>query len=270
MERLRSATVNGVDIAFIDSAGTGRPIVMLHGTFGRGSNFARLGRDLSPGARVIAPDQRGHGNSSHSDSYSNADFVTDAAELIRHLDLGPVVVLGHSRGGITAYHLAAQHPDLVAALIIEDVGPVMRSPEIEHPVLDVRDWPATGATEEQLADALRAKGIPDPGFFMQSAEPTANGHWRLLFDWNEMMDVQVSGIGDWWDKWLSSTCPALVLRGEHSTLLPEPLAREMVTRRSNARLVQFPDAAHWIHDDDPEGVAEVVAGFLRELDNGAD
>ena len=41
-----------------------------------------------------------------------------------------MVVLGHSLGGVTAYQLAAQHPELVRALIIEDVGAVMRRPEV--------------------------------------------------------------------------------------------------------------------------------------------
>ncbi|WP_416567373.1 alpha/beta fold hydrolase [Nocardia testacea] len=101
---------------------------------------------------------------------------------------------------------------------------------------------------------------------MQSAVPTADGRWGLLFDWNEMMTVQISGVGDWWTDWLGSSCPALVLRGEHSTLLPEPLACEMVARRPASRLVQFPGAGHWIHDDDPDGMARVVADFLSELD----
>lgn len=262
---LKSVAVNGIDMTYTDFVSAGRPVVALHGTFGRGAVFAGLAGDLASSARVIAPDQRGHGYSSHADSYTNDDFVADVAGLIGHLDLGPVVVLGHSRGGITAYQLAARHPGLVAALIIEDVGPLMRAPEIEHPVLDVRGWPDVAATKDELADALRARGIPEPGYFMQSAVPTVDGRWGLLFDWNEMMSVQTSGVGDWWTDWLGSACPALVLRGEHSTLLPEPLAYEMVTRRPASRLVQFPGAGHWIHDDDPDGMARVVADFLSEL-----
>lgn len=266
MAELKSAAVNGIEMTYVDFAGTGRPVVALHGSFGRGTIFTRLARDLIDCARVIAPDQRGHGDSSHTDSYTDDDFVADIAGLIRHVDLGPVVVLGHSRGGITAYQLAARHPELVAALVIEDVGPLMRTPEIEHPVLDVRGWPGTAATKDELAEAIRARGVPDPDYFMHSAVPTTDGRWRLLFDWDDMMAVQAGGVGDWWTDWLGSTCPALVLRGEHSTLLPELLASDMVARRPNSRLVQFAGAGHWIHDDDPDGMARAVADFLSELD----
>jgi pimeloyl-ACP methyl ester carboxylesterase len=72
--------------------------------------------------------------------------VADAAAVIDRLGTDPVIVLGHSLGGITAYQLAARHPELVRALIIEDIGAVMRQPEVPHPVLDVRGWPRSAAT----------------------------------------------------------------------------------------------------------------------------
>ncbi|WP_024802551.1 alpha/beta fold hydrolase [Nocardia sp. BMG51109] len=258
----RTVTVDG--IAVTDFGGAGRPMVALHGSFGRASIFDGLARELAGRARIVAPDQRGHGYTGRADSYASDDFVGDAAGVIERLGLAPVVVFGHSHGGITAYRLAARHPELVSALVIEDVGPVMRPPEIARPILDVRGWPAEASTKNQLAEAIRSRGVPDPGYFMQSAEP-ADGGWRLLFDWDDMMAVQAGGVGDWWEEWLGSTCPALVLRGEHSTLLPAELAARMIARRPGSRLVEFAGAGHWIHDDDPAGVARAVAGFLGEL-----
>ncbi len=256
-----------IELAYTDFGGAGRTLLALHGSFGRGAIFARLAADLAGHARVIAPDQRGHGYSDRAETYTGADFVADAAALIRRLELEDVVVLGHSRGGITAYQLAARHPELVSALIIEDVGPVMRTPDIERPVLDVHGWPATADTKDELAEAIRALGVPDPDYFTQSAVPTADGRWRLLFDWDDMMAVQNGGLGDWWADWLGSSCPALVLRGRHSTMLPASLAAEMVARRPASRLVEFADAGHWIHDDEPAGFARAVADFLTELES---
>lgn len=257
--------VNGIDMSYTDFGGAGRPLLALHGTFGRGSVFTRLARDLAGQARVIAPDLRGHGNSDRASHYGTEDLVADIVALLRHLGLKQVVVLGHSRGGVAAYQLAARHPELVSALIIEDIGPLVRSPEIAHPVLDVRGWPATAPTKAALAAAIRKQGVPDPSYFMLSAVAAPDGSWTLLFDWDDMMAVQTSGVGDWWPDWLGSACPALVLRGEHSPLLPSRLAAEMVSRRPASRLITFPGAGHWIHDDKPEAMAATVAGFLREL-----
>ena len=91
------------------------------------------------------------------------------------------------------------------------------------------------------------------------------GRWRLLFDWDQMMEVQEGALGDWWADWLGSRCPALVLHGGRSTLLPADLARQMVTRRPDTQLAEFPDAGHWIHDDDPDGLARAIAAFLDHL-----
>lgn len=262
---MREYTVSlpsGRQLCCTDFGGTGIPVLALHGTFGRGRIFAGLARELTGVARIIAPDQRGHGGTGRRDSYTCADFVADAAAVLEQLGLAPAVVLGHSRGGITAYQLAARHPELVAGLIVEDVGPVMRQPEIAHPVLDVRGWPATAPTEADLAAMLQERGIPDASYFLQSAVTTPDGRHRFLFDWDDMMAVQLSGVGDWWPDWLGSDCPALVLRGEHSAMLPSRLAEQMVTYRPGARAVEIAEAGHWVHDDAPVATAAAIAAFL--------
>lgn len=257
-----SLGTGGEGLSYLDFGGSDPVMLALHGTFGRGAVFARLAADLQGLVRVVAPDQRAHGYSAHCGGGVGRDeFVSDAAAFVRGLGVGPVVVLGHSLGGITGYQFAARHPELVAALIIEDVGPVMRQPEIAQPVLDVRGWPRSAATRDELERMILDRGVPDAGYFMRSAV-FDGGRWRLLFDWDQMMKVQEGGVGDWWADWLRSRCPALVLRGGRSTLLPATLARQMVTRRPGTQLAEFPDAGHWIHDDDPAGFADAIAAFL--------
>jgi len=305
----RQARIGELTVSYLDfgelfpegrrSARSAQPLLALHGTFGRGAAFAEVGRRLAADGRfrLIALDQRGHGYSDRADDYGADAFVADAAAFLRLLGEsvgdGPLPVLGHSRGGITAYQLAARHPESVSSLIIEDVGPVMRRPEVEHPVLPVRGWPSSAPTRAELGAAIEAAGAPDSGYFLQSAVPVPDDgpygdrdagrysgpygaregelgegsarRWRLLFDWDDMMAVQHSGVGDWWADWLGSRCPALVLRGGASTMLPAELARRMAELRPHTRLVEFPRAGHWIHDDDPGGVVEAVSGFLSGL-----
>ncbi|MFD4407338.1 alpha/beta fold hydrolase [Nocardia sp. NPDC058499] len=268
MREQRVSVPGGPRVCYTDFGGSGLPVLALHGTFGRGSIFAGLARELAGVARIIAPDQRGHGRTDRRESYTCADFVADAAAVLERLELAPVVVLGHSRGGITAYQLAARHPELVAGLIIEDVGPVMRQPEIAHPVLPVQGWPATAPTEADLAAALQARGIPEAGYFLQSAVTTPDGRCRFLFDWEDMMAVQLSGVGDWWADWLGSACPALVVRGERSSMLPARLATRMAAQRPGARLVDIAGAGHWVHDDAPRAMAAAIRDFLADPATG--
>lgn len=256
--------VRGRMLSWVDFGGVGPTVLALHGSFGRGAVFAPIADRLQGAARVVALDQRCHGLADHGGPFTRAEFVADAAAVIDRLGSDPVVVLGHSLGGITAYQLAARHPELVRALIIEDVGAVMRQPEVPHPVLDVRGWPRSAPTREALAEAIRAQGVPDVDYFLCSAVAGEQG-WRLLFDYDEMMAVQHHGLGDWWGDWLGSTCPALLLHGIRSTLLSTEMAHQMVRRRPRTQLVEFPDAGHWIHDDDPAGCTAAILDFLSKI-----
>jgi pimeloyl-ACP methyl ester carboxylesterase len=104
--------------------GSGQPLLALHGHLGHGDVWAPLAAAL-PGWRVVAPDQRGHGRTGDIGDYSRRAYVADAAQLIEALDLAPVVVLGHSLGGVNAYQLAAWRPELVRAVIVEDAPAAM-------------------------------------------------------------------------------------------------------------------------------------------------
>ncbi|MEK8173222.1 alpha/beta fold hydrolase [Streptomyces sp. M19] len=60
-------------------------------------------------------------------------YVADAAALLDALGLGPLPVVAHSTSGVIAYHLAARHPELVEALVIEDIGAVTGPPVVARP-----------------------------------------------------------------------------------------------------------------------------------------
>ncbi len=89
--------VRGLHLAYLDFGGAGVPVVALHGHFGRSRMWAGLAESLAPDYRVVALEQRGHGHSDRDGDFGREVYVADAAAFIRHLDAGPVVVLGHSR-----------------------------------------------------------------------------------------------------------------------------------------------------------------------------
>ncbi|SFS11528.1 Pimeloyl-ACP methyl ester carboxylesterase [Agrococcus baldri] len=106
---------------FYTEKGDGPPALLIHGWSCDGSDWSWLVSDLSRDHRTITIDNRGHGRSTAVDGqYSPALFAADAAKVIEQLGLERPVVIGHSMGTIIASTLAAEHPDLVGALVLVD------------------------------------------------------------------------------------------------------------------------------------------------------
>jgi pimeloyl-ACP methyl ester carboxylesterase len=119
---------NGVEIAYIDE-GEGEPILLIHG-FGSNLDVNWVGTgwvDLltRQGRRVIALDNRGHGQSAKL--YNPADYhpalmAGDALALFDHLRIGSAPVMGYSMGARITSFLALEHPQRVDAIVLGGLG----------------------------------------------------------------------------------------------------------------------------------------------------
>lgn len=119
---------DGFELAFLDR-GEGVPILLIHGF----ASNARVNWDgpgwfsafNGAGYRVIALDNRGHGESSKS--HDNADYTpskmaADSAALLSHLNISQAHVMGYSMGARISAFLALQHPQLVRSLVLGGLG----------------------------------------------------------------------------------------------------------------------------------------------------
>jgi pimeloyl-ACP methyl ester carboxylesterase len=99
----------------------GTPIVLLHGISMWRKTWLRIMPYLGKQYRLIAPDLRGHGASTHTPGeYRVRDYARDIARLIADHLHRPAVLFGHSLGALAASEVAADERDLVQALIMED------------------------------------------------------------------------------------------------------------------------------------------------------
>ncbi|MDI6411190.1 alpha/beta hydrolase [Streptomyces albus] len=255
--------LGGRRLAYLDSGGDHPVLLALHGHFGRGRLFTPLARALAGRYRVVAPDQRGHGRSDSASDFTPEGYADDAVALLDALGIGSAAVLGHSMGGAVAYVLAARAPHRVRALVVSDMTVLNREPET-RPVLDCTGWPRRAPSRAALGAAIEAHGIPDAGYFLDSAVAFPDG-WGLLFDADDMMASQHAFTGDLSAHWRASRQPALLLRAEHSFLLSEAVAQRMVRERPHTELVTFHGCGHWLHEDDPDGFARAVGDFLDRV-----
>jgi pimeloyl-ACP methyl ester carboxylesterase len=248
----------GVTLSYLDSDREGPLIVALHAMWMEARTFEDFAAAM-PEWHVVSMDQRGHGLSDHAADYSREAFVDDIRALLDHLrSTEPVVLVGNSLGGANAFFFAARYPESVRAIVNEE-GPV----EEVEPLTFVLDWKGLYPTRESLEQKIgeRLAWSVAPSF-----RETAGG-WSLAFDPDDLVAMQKALNGSFWNDWLASTCPALVMKGTRSKAVDGQLLDAMARRRPNTRLVSL-EAGHVTHHDDPAGFTAAVRDFLRDADQG--
>lgn len=110
-----------VDINYVCSSASGRPLVLLHGITNRWEGFLNMMPTLTQRWRVFALDLRGHGKSSHvKGSYRGEQFSEDVIRFLEQKVGEPAVLYGHSLGGFVTTYIAAHRPELVRAVGLAD------------------------------------------------------------------------------------------------------------------------------------------------------
>ena len=114
---------DGGTLAFGMWPGAGAPVIGLHGITASYVNFVAIAEQLAGRRPLLAFDLRGRGESDKPDGpYGMSQHARDVAAAMRSFGLGPSVVVGHSMGAYVAAALAAEHPELVSALVLVDGG----------------------------------------------------------------------------------------------------------------------------------------------------
>lgn len=113
---------------------------MLHGLLSSHETFLSLVPGLQDHFNLLLVDQRGHGQTPpEGKDYSALTMARDTKELLDHLGLKKIIILGHSMGARTALQFGALYPEMVDRMIIEDMGIEQRqecSPQRDKEILE--------------------------------------------------------------------------------------------------------------------------------------
>jgi pimeloyl-ACP methyl ester carboxylesterase len=141
----RYAEVNGINL-YVETHGTGRPLVLLHGGLGSGEMFGPILPALAEHHQVVAVDLQGHGRTADIDRPLDVRLMADdVAALVNHLGLEQPDVMGYSLGAGVALHTAAKHPDKVRRLVL--VSANIRRDAIYPELLDQQGQVSAAAAE---------------------------------------------------------------------------------------------------------------------------
>jgi pimeloyl-ACP methyl ester carboxylesterase len=277
---------DGVGIHYLDwGVPPGRPdapaVVLLHATGFLAALWRPVAARLARSFRVVAMDQRGHGDSDKPASgYSFEAFADDLGRLSEALELDRPIAAGHSSGGSTIVTYAARRP-----------GALRRAVLIEA-ILPRRDWfvdPPGGRTPNSLAEGARRRRAVWPDreeLFRAYRERDTFRTWRedvlrLYVDEGTFLreDGQVElkcppeaegqffdavREPDFWSLLPGLDCPALLLWGEESHLHGRGLDEAAEAALPQARTVVVPGTSHFLPQERPDEVARLMEEFLSD------
>ena len=258
-------------------AGSDRlPVLCLHGLTRNARDFEMLGPWLAAqGRRAIAADVRGRGLSDWDPAadYRLRTYVDDVARLCDALNIGQAIFVGTSMGGLITMELAGVHPDLVAAAVINDVGPELAIAGLTR----IASYTGKAPPVESWADAAA---------YVRWQNAHALPHYREV-DWAKMARRMFRDAGgrpvadydpdiaraladgatpaDPWTSWeaLADGRPILLLRGSLSDLLDAEIAERMAMR-PGVRFAAIPGVGHAPMLDEPASLA-AIESFLAPL-----
>ena len=148
---------------------SGLPVICLHGLTRNSKDFEELAPLIASwGRRVIVPDVRGRGQSDRDPrpaNYQPKVYARDVAAMMAELDIERAVFIGTSMGGIIIMTLMAMRPGVIAAAILNDVGPAV-APEGIARILSYAGQPAEIHSWDDAADYVRRTNktaFPTPG-----------------------------------------------------------------------------------------------------------
>jgi esterase len=264
----RFINVNGLRIHYLEwGSAEKQPLILLHGIGRIAHTYDHIAPHFESRYHVMAVDMRGHGDSAWDPKgrYLVEDYVKDIEAMAAELHLRNIVIWGNSTGGRVAQVFAGLHPELVAAVISEDVGPE-RPREIADGMTarlkqeDEKGW----ASEEELfaqqkaanartgEDVIRAlvhygsKSRAD-GRIIWKRDPAIGNGFIPTELWRFVREIQ---------------SPILYILGGRSTIVPPATQDELRKILPKVEITTIPGAGHYPSEENPTAFLGIVDKFL--------
>ena len=263
---LRFTSTDGLQLYARDyPAASGRarlPVICIHGLTRNASDFEEVAPWIAgQGRRVLAVDVRGRGNSAYDPDprhYNPVVYAGDVAKLAKDLGIARAVFIGTSMGGLITMTLAMRRLDLIAAAVLNDVGPALSLRGLER----IAGYVGGGkppATWEEAAQYIRTiNGCAFPSntgadwdkWARRAFVDTGSGTLAMRYDPNIALAIKAgkvkptSMIARYAFRRLARARPTLLLRGALSDLIePEQVAMMRAAAPSLA-VAEVPDVGH--------------------------
>lgn len=268
-----TSVINGIRLHWQMDGEGGPPLVLVHGSWADGRNWAPVIPSLRQSFTVLTYDRRGHSRSGRpSGQGSVREDVADLAALIEHHWQPPVHIVGNSFGGSIVLRLAAARPELFRSLIVHEpplFSLLAGNPEAESALQAVRE--RSGAVAATLAAGDHAGG----GRLFVDTIAFGPGAWDTLPP--ELRETFVFNAPTWLDEFNDPGAltieldrlrrfgvPALLTIGDQSPPFFPLVVRRVADALPGARVHTFAGAGHVPHLSHPDLFVRTVREFIEQ------
>lgn len=276
-------TLHGHQISYRERGEPGRPVVLLiHGITSSSATWDPVLPDLAKNLHVIAPDLLGHGESDKPRAdYSLGSLASMLRDLLEHLGIERVTVVGHSLGGGVAMQFSYQYPEYCERIVLVDAGGLGRevSLALRAATLPGAEFVLPVIASTKVRDAGSAIGRflgrlpmrPRPsvmevarGYASLSETAARTAFVHTLRSVVEPGGQRVSAH----DKlYLSEDMPTLILWGKLDTVIPVSHAYHAHAAIPGSVLEIFEQSRHFPHMDEPARFARVLTRFIESTEH---
>ncbi len=247
-------------------------VLLLHGGHQSAHSWDLVSLHLAQKYRVLALDQRGHGDSewSRDVSYGNYEMSLDAEAFIQAMGLHRPLVMGHSMGGRNAMLMTKRDPSKLRGLVVVDIGPELSGRGREVILGFVNNNEEFDNLDHFVANVRKY----DPYRSREHIERTvkynmlerADGKYVSKCDSNPRKLGIVRGVGALENITLEEAgtfdLPVLIVRGENSNILLPDAAERFRDALPDGTLVTVPNCGHNVHGQNTKGFIAAIEGFL--------
>ncbi|MGE3960685.1 MAG: alpha/beta fold hydrolase [Dehalococcoidia bacterium] len=254
-------------------------LLMLHGYASTSEMWSDVATDLAREFRVIALDMRGYGQSDRAEDmdYTRATQLEDLEAFVDAVGLRSLTLVGHSMGGALAICYAAEHPEIVTALVVVEAAPEVLRSGIEG----VRRLLLAGDGFDSVDAAVDAFRPYQTYASIEQLERRVhsvlrmNEDGRLVWDFDEAFrDPQIRPpepdpgqrrLSDLWDSADRIQCPTMIIRGQDTDMLTPEAIQRLHRRIAGSRVSLIEDAGHHVPTDQPASLALNIREFLQSI-----
>lgn len=261
----------------------GQLVILLHGFpefwYGWSNQMSYL---AAKGFRVWAPDQRGYNLSDKPKKvkdYRMDQLSADVAGLIKASGKEKVILVGHDWGGIVAWRVAREYPELLHKLIILNAPHelAMSKQLLQHPlqilkssyiaffqlrgipekIFGMSNWKAV---EKELVSSSRKGTFSEEELQNYRTAWSQPGAMRSMINWYRALVANYTSS----DVPSRVTVPTFLIWGAKDQFLGSELASKSLEFCENGRGVLLGEATHWVHHEEPERVNQLILDFIDQ------